>query len=435
MAAPPRPKRAPPKLDLRAFQAPPAAAQTRREYPQAIVDTHIHLWTKKQLEEGGVKWPVNGGPVQLSGPHELDNYGAVVREGVKKVGGGKNKWEGVVYVQAEAEHGDQDVDGSEGGWDASLDEVESVCAVALTNPTVKVLALVPWAPVLHGAAALSLYFTRLFALPSLIGLTSHLGYPPIRSVRYLLQDSPRGFFLKPGFIDGLKELGRRGFAFDLCLDSRNQDTGGVAALEEAMEMIEKVREGQKEGEQTVFILDHFSKPSLSDETFSHSSDRLSPFRTAYISALHALSLLPHTHLKLSGFLDFPPPGLVQQAFGEFKEGKMGGRDSGFGTLKERVLAYLEPAIEAWGVERILVGSDWPMFRPHLFPSTHTSPSSPSTTATDEAAAWAFEMQLYLSCLTSLGLEGEDLDRIFAGNAKRVYRLGRDERDGKEGQEA
>jgi hypothetical protein len=48
-----------------------------------------------------VKWPVQGGPLQLSGAHELEDYGKVVLEGVKKVGGGKSRWEGVVYVQAE----------------------------------------------------------------------------------------------------------------------------------------------------------------------------------------------------------------------------------------------------------------------------------------------------------------------------------------------
>ncbi|GAA5820372.1 hypothetical protein JCM11251_005600 [Rhodosporidiobolus azoricus] len=428
----PPPPRRPPKLDLRAFQAPPPRAQNKREYPLAIIDTHIHLWTAEQLEEGKIKWPVESDREQLSGPHELRDYDSVVQEGMRKVGGGKSEWGGVVFVQAEAEHDDEDADGSKGGWDASLDEVESVCHAALLHPDKRVLALAPWAPVHHGQPALSLYFNRLFALPSLVSLTSHLGYTPVRSVRYLLQDSPRGFFLQPAFIDGLKELGRRGIAFDLCLDTRREESGGVGVLDDAMRMIEQVREGQNEGEETVFILDHFAKPSLSDSTFSHTSDRLSPFRTSYISALHALSLQPHTYLKLSGFLDFPPPTLVKEAFEEFKagKGKVAERGRAFGTLKERVLAYLEPAIEAWGTERIMVGSDWPMFRPFLFPSTSTSPSSPSTTSEDESLAWAFEMQLYLSCLTSLGLEGEDLDRIFAENARRVYRLGRDEMDEK-----
>lgn len=64
-----------------------------------------------------------------------------------------------------------------------------------------------------------------------------------------------------------------------------------------------------------------------------------------------------------------------------------------------------------------------MFRAVLLPPTSTSPS-PTHCATvdlaDEAAAWAFEMQLYLDCLLHLGLDGEALDRIFEGNARRAY---------------
>ncbi|GAA6040938.1 hypothetical protein JCM8097_003197 [Rhodosporidiobolus ruineniae] len=425
MAAPNRPgKRAPPKLDLRAFtSAPPAPA--RRLHPLEALDAHVHLWAPSQLNNGNMGWVKTDAPVQLSGPHELRDYRRITDEGLKLVGGGKTEWGGVAYVQAEARHDDEDADGSKGGWDAALDEVDCVCTAALQEPDAKVVAIVPWAPIHHGSTAVSAYFDRLFAISSLNQLTSSLGYSPIRSVRYLLQESPRGFFLRDGFIDGLKELGKRGMAFDLTLDVRNQETGGVQVLEDAQEMIAKVREGQKEGEETVFILDHFAKPYLTDSEFAQST-RLSPFRNAYIDALQSLSLLPHTHLKLSGMLDFAPPELVRGAFEDFKR-KEKGRESQYGALRERVLAYVEPALEAWGVERILVGSDWPMFRPLLFPPSAVSPnpsySHNATAPADEAAAWAFEVQLYLDCLVQLGLEGEDLDRVFGGNAGRAYRVG------------
>jgi len=61
-----------------------------------------------------------------------------------------------------------------------------------------------------------------------------------------------------------------------------------------------------------------------------------------------------------------------------------------------------------------------MFRAKLVETP--SPSDPASSAADEAAAWTFEMQLYLDCLVEIGLEGESLDRIFEGNAKEVYRL-------------
>ncbi|GAA5985764.1 hypothetical protein JCM11641_006199 [Rhodosporidiobolus odoratus] len=415
--------RRPPKLDLRGFQAPPSAP-TRRTHPSTVIDSHIHLWTQHQLEQRNITWPKQGAHQQLSGPHEMEGFATVVAEGMRGLGGGKSKWEGVVYVQAEAVHDDADEDGSKGGWDAALDEVECVCAAALRNPNVKLLALVPWAPVHHGSSALSAYFTRLFALPSLIQLTSTLGYPPVTSVRYLLQSSPRGFFLQPPFIDGLKHLGERGIAFDLTLDVRSENTGGVGVLEDAQEMITRVREGQGPGKETVFIFDHFAKPSLADDAFSTSSTRPSPpFRTSYISSLQPLSLLPKTYLKLSAFLDFAPPQLVADAFDDYKKTDKG-RESRYGQLRERILGYLEPALEAWGWERILVGSDWPMFRPLLLPSSQTSPSLSSHSDTvEEGLAWAFGLELYLDCFRQLGLEGEELDGVFARNSRGLYGIG------------
>lgn len=68
-------------------------------------------------------------------------------------------------------------------------------------------------------------------------------------------------------------------------------------------------------------------------------------------------------------------------------------------------------------------SDWPMFRPKLLStSTPTFSTSDTDSQNGEAAAWSFEMQLYLDCLVEIGLEGETLDKIFEKNAKEAYGL-------------
>lgn len=67
-----------------------------------------------------------------------------------------------------------------------------------------------------------------------------------------------------------------------------------------------------------------------------------------------------------------------------------------------------------------------MFRACTLPPTSTSPSAAHCASADpaaESAAWAFEMQLYLDCLTGIGLEGGALDALFEGNARAVYALG------------
>jgi predicted TIM-barrel fold metal-dependent hydrolase len=88
-------------------------------------------------------------------------------------------------------------------------------------------------------------------------------------------------------------------------------------------------------------------------------------------------------------------------------------------LRSQIMRYLEPALEAFGEERIMIGSDWPIFRTSTF-----SPSSSLTgVAEREGEAWSFGLELYRDCLVRLGIEGEGMDKVFEGNARRVYKLG------------
>ena len=59
-----------------------------------------------------------------------------------------------------------------------------------------------------------------------------------------------------------------------------------------------------------------------------------------------------------------------------------------------------------------------MFRAKTVRST----SVESRDLNEEAAAFAFEMQLYRLSLLDLGLDGEALDRTFALNARDFYDL-------------
>ncbi|GAA5983585.1 hypothetical protein JCM5350_004875 [Sporobolomyces pararoseus] len=419
--------RRPPKLDLKAFQSNPTSssnsASARRLFPRSLIDSHIHLWTKEQLQNGSIEWPSKeGGVEQLSGPHQIEHYQRITTEGIQSFAAGQSSFSGVVYVQAEVKHDDEDEDGSKGGWDASIEEIETVCASALVSGT-NVVALVPWAPVQHGSKALELYLSRLLEQPSLQAYEKKLGYSPIKSFRYLLQDSPQGFFLTEKFIDGLDFLGKKGYAFDMTLDVTHKETGGPLILDDAVEAISKVRDLQKEtGYETKFILDHFAKPDLTvDATVPPSA-----FQTAYISSLFALAFLPNVYLKLSALLDSADVTTVQSAFKDYRDGNSTrGKRKGtaYETLIGRIRNYLEPAIEAFGESRILVGSDWPMFRPKLLStSTPTFSTSDTDSQNGEAAAWSFEMQLYLDCLVEIGLEGETLDKIFEKNAKEAYGL-------------
>lgn len=111
-----------------------------------------------------------------------------------------------------------------------------------------------------GSKALKSYIARLDALPSLLSLSlassslaNGASSRPIKSFRYLLQDSPEGFSTSDDFIDGLKYLGANGYAFDMTLDAGPKQRG-PDVLEEAIACISKVREGQNESKETKFIL-------------------------------------------------------------------------------------------------------------------------------------------------------------------------------------
>lgn len=79
------------------------------------------------------------------------------------------------------------------------------------------------------------------------------------------------------------------------------------------------------------------------------------------------------------------------------------------------MRYLEPALESFGEERIMIGSDWPIFRTCTFPSEVGDDKS-------EGEAWSFALEVYRESLVRLGVEGEGLDKVFQGNARRVYKL-------------
>lgn len=70
-------------------------------------------------------------------------------------------------------------------------------------------------------------------------------------VRYLVQDKGRGVMLQPGFIGGLKWLGKQRLVFDLGVDARQ---GGLWQLREAAEMMGRVYEDVEDERDRVVIV-------------------------------------------------------------------------------------------------------------------------------------------------------------------------------------
>lgn len=136
---------------------------------------------------------------------------------------------------------------------------------------------------------------------------------PTVGIRRMLQDEPLSFFEDPGLLDGLRALARTGLPFDACIRHHQ-----VAAL---TTLLAKVPE-------LPVVLDHLAKPPVASGDDG-----------VWARDIRALAALPQVSVKLSGM----PPEL---------------RDDQ--DLPSATLPWLEIALDAFGGDRAMVGSDWPV---------------------------------------------------------------------------
>jgi L-fuconolactonase len=170
-------------------------------------------------------------------------------------------------------------------------------------------------------------------------------------VRRLLQDEPPGFALQPEFVKGVQRLPEHGLTFDLCIRHHQ--------LDEVVELVRRCPE-------VTFVLDHLAKPDLGAP--------IGP----WAEALARLAAHPRVHCKLSGLRT--QPGATHPA---------------------APTPYLHVALEAFGPERCLYGSDWPVL----------------TTATTYRA-WSDTVTASLA-----SLDPAERGRVMRDNAVSVYGLG------------
>jgi L-fuconolactonase len=220
--------------------------------------------------------------------------------------------------------------------DQGFDEASWVHELA--DQGTPVLAVVAHAPLETDLAAGSL--DRLKTLPL------------VRGIRRLLQDEKPGFALDPKFVDGVRLLAEYGFSFDLCTREHQ--------LRECVELTEKVPG-------VTFILDHFSKPNVS------AGDNFAEWATL----IDELASRPNVRCKLSGLgNEAQPQDRTVDAF----------------------RPWIEHAITAFGADRCMYGSDWPVL---TLATSYTDWLDVITTITSE-------------------LPESERDLIMAGTAVRTY---------------
>jgi L-fuconolactonase len=135
----------------------------------------------------------------------------------------------------------------------------------------------------------------------------------VAGVRRLTQDEAPGFMLEPRFVEGIRLLAAYGMTMDLCIRSWQlpEATALVAACPEV-----------------TFVLDHLGKPAIDDGAFGD-----------WAAQLNALANAPNVRCKLSG--------LATEASGPLHS-------------PDAVRPWLDHALSAFGAERCMFGSDWPV---------------------------------------------------------------------------
>jgi L-rhamnono-1,4-lactonase len=211
------------------------------QYP-LIIDSHIHLYPDSEINT--LAWCEPSTPLHKQ--HSLDEFKAAT--------GSPPSLEGFIFLETDRKHDLKSGEEDGSGWQMPLMEVEWLKRIALGTPKdgeghseedkKLCLAIIPWAPLPSGEKVLERYVTE---------VQKHAGesFAKIRGYRYLVQDKPKETMLTPGFIEGLKWLGKKGLVFDLGVD---QHSGGNWQLDEACEMIEKAHDGVEEKEKVTFII-------------------------------------------------------------------------------------------------------------------------------------------------------------------------------------
>ena len=170
-------------------------------------------------------------------------------------------------------------------------------------------------------------------------------------VRRLIQDEPPGFTSRPGLRAGVALLAAEDLVFDLCV--REPQLG------EAVDLVRATPEVR-------FVLDHLGKPRVGADP------------TRWRRDLRALAELPNVVAKLSGLMTEVIPGTG--AAGD-------------------VRPYLEYALEVFGPQRCLFGSDWPVL-----------------TLAGSYAEWR---DTVLDAVA--GLSEAEVEAVMHGNARALYR--------------
>ncbi len=183
--------------------------------------------------------------------------------------------------------------------DPGLHVQEATFVQELADRDARLTGMVAHAPVEKGAAVEE-------------DLAALAEFRVLRGIRRLIEvERDPGCCLEPGFLEGVRRVGRHGLPFDICVKH-----WGMGC---ALELVRRCPEVQ-------FVLDHIGKPGI-----RHG------LREPWWSQIRELAQLPNVVVKLSGVI-------TEADHAQWS--------------REQVVPYVAHVIECFGFGRVMYGSDW-----------------------------------------------------------------------------
>jgi L-fuconolactonase len=239
-----------------------------------VIDTHVHFWSTDRLR---YPWMERGSLFDRT--FTLPDYLSASTEARAAV-------DGVIFIEADAHSS------------CSLQEACWVQELAAADPRIR--GIVARVALTENASVTA-------------GLDALAAMPLVKGIRDNIQGHPPGFAIQPSFVRGVREVGRRGMHFELCLGHRQ--------LAETLQLARQCPD-------VPLILDHCGKPGIRGGE-----------REPWLARIRELAALPNVVCKISG--------LLTEAEWERWQ-------------PEEILWYARQAADAFGPTRILFGSDWPV---------------------------------------------------------------------------
>ena len=180
-----------------------------------------------------------------------------------------------------------------------------------------------------------------------------LGHAKLKGIRRILHTQPDDLGQSETFIENVNSLAGYGLSFDLCVLARQ--------LPLAIRLVSRCPE-------VTFILDHCGVPQVREKI-------LDPWR----ANIHAIAKFPNIFCKISGLVAYADP---------------------HHWTAEDLRPYVDHAIECFGWDRVMFGSDWPV------------------------CTLSASYRQWVDALVSLTRDAGEVNqkKLFQENAIRIYRL-------------